>query len=159
MLADPTIRIMVYQPINAAPQKSRSTLSIVLIVVGAVVALCCVGGVAGGGFLYYTYSSNAGPVREATTTYVDDVRAGDYESAYGMLCRKIRDTTSLDDYARIQDAQLKISAYEITGVKVANRNGRTSAYVTTRMTQEETGAEFTQTFALAKENGQWRICR
>ena len=76
MLADPTIRIMVYQPINAAPQKSRSTLSIVLIVVGAVVALCCVGGVAGGGFLYYTYSSNAGPVREATTTYVDDVRAG-----------------------------------------------------------------------------------
>jgi hypothetical protein len=32
------------------------------------------------------------------------------------------------------------------------------AYVTTRMTQEETGAEFTQTFPLVKEDGQWRIC-
>ena len=158
MRAVPTIRGMVYQPMIAPPPKSRNTLSIVLIVAGAVLALCCVGGVAGGIFLYHTYSSNAGPVREATTTYVDDVLAGDYDGAYGMLCRKVRDTTSLDDYARIQEAQLKISAYKITGVRINNTNGRLIAYVTTRMTQEETGAEFTQTFPLVKEDGQWRIC-
>lgn len=149
---------MVYQPMYAPPPKPRNRTTIVLIVVGAVLALCCLGGVAGGIAIYHEYSSNAGPVREATTTYVDEVRAGDYASAYGMLCSQMRGRLSVDDYARTQEAQLKISGYEITGVQVVDQNGRVTAYATTRMTQEETGAAFTQTFPLVKENGQWRIC-
>jgi hypothetical protein len=150
---------MVYPQMVVPAPKPRNTLRIVLIVVGAVLAVCCLGGVAGGFFLFRTYSNNAGPARDATTAYVDDVRAGDYPGAYGMLCQKMRDTMSLDEYTRTQSAQLKIGTYKIVGVRVNTYNGHLSAVVTVQMTQEQTGAGFTQGFPLVKEDGQWRICQ
>jgi hypothetical protein len=90
--------------------------------------------------------------------YVDEVMAGDYEAAYGRLCAKVRGTTTLADFTRIQAAQLKVTGYEISGVSVANFNGRVTATVTAQMTQE-TGATFVQSFPLVKEDGAWRICQ
>jgi hypothetical protein len=75
-----------------------------------------------------------------------------------MLCRKLRDTITLDRYTSTQAAQLKISGYKIIGVRINNRNGRVSAAVSMQMTQEQTGAEFNQTIPLIKEDGRWRIC-
>jgi hypothetical protein len=75
--------------------------------------------------------------------YVDEVMAGDYEAAYGRLCAKVRGTTTLADFTRIQAAHF---------------NGRVTATVTAQMTQE-TGATFVQSFPLVKEDGAWRICQ
>jgi hypothetical protein len=151
---------MTYEPLMVPPPppKRRSTLRIVLIVVAVVLAVCCLGGGGVGFWLYRTYQNSAGPARETTVSYVDEVRAGDYTAAYGRLCAKVRAVTSQEEFARIQSAQLKVTSYEISGVSVSNYNGRVQAAVTARMTQE-TGATFVQTFPLVKEDGEWRICQ
>ncbi|HET6212901.1 MAG TPA: hypothetical protein VFE14_08525 [Micromonosporaceae bacterium] len=148
---------MVYEPAPAQPTRSRSTTRIVLIVVGSVLAVCCLCGIAGGIYLYNTYNNSAGPARAATRAYLDDVLAGNYSGAYGQLCARTRATTSEAEYTRIQRAQVKITKYDLVGVTIGNYNGRTGATVTARLTQD-TGAEFTQTFPLVKENGDWRVC-
>jgi hypothetical protein len=107
--------------------------------------------------LYRTYQAASGPASDSVRGYIDDVRAGDYPGAYGRLCEKSRTATTLQEYTRIQAAQLKITSYEIVGVHVTNSNGRVSAVVTTTMVQE-TGLNFVQTFRLVKEDGNWRVC-
>jgi hypothetical protein len=129
-----------------------------MIVVAAVLAVCCLGGLGGGIWLYRAYNNNAGPARDTTTAYIDDVQAGKYQSAYGRLGKKVRDTISQEEYIRVQSAQLKIKNYEVEGVSISSHNGRVSATVTVRMVQE-TGAEFSQTIPLLKEDGEWRICQ
>ncbi|MGC5021675.1 DUF4878 domain-containing protein [Micromonospora sp. DT47] len=148
---------MTYQPIPVPPRNNSRTLRTVLIVVGAVLAVCCVGGVVGGFFLYSTVKEAVGPARDATTSYLDAVRAGDHQRAYDLLCRQNREETSLADFARRQETQPRLADYEIGGLNVTNTNGRTRGTATVRMTTE-TGAETTQVFTLVKEDGAWRIC-
>jgi len=153
-----TIAAMAYEPIMVPPPKRRSTLRVVLIVVAAVLSVCCLGGVIGGVYLYRTYQDSAGPAREETTAYIDEVLAGNYEAAYGRLCAKVRDVTSQADFARVQAAQPKMTSYEISTVAVSNFNGRVTATVTVQMTQE-TGAPYVHILPLVKEDGQWRVCQ
>lgn len=84
--------------------------------------------------------------------------AGRYESAYGRMCERTRNSVTQEEFVRIQSAQLKVTDYEVGGVTVSNFNGRVQATVTVQMTQE-TGAAFTQTFPLTKEDGEWRVCQ
>ncbi|MEJ3750205.1 DUF4878 domain-containing protein [Actinomycetes bacterium KLBMP 9797] len=140
------------------PLKPRRTGRIALIIVGAVLAVCCLGGGGIGLWTYLSYRDAAGPAREATRAFVDDVMAGRYESAYGRMCERTRESTTQEEFTRIQSAQLKVTSYEISGVSVSNLNGRVQAAVTAQMTQE-TGAAFTQTFPLIKEDGEWRVCQ
>ena len=149
---------MTYEPMLVPPPKPNRTTRTVLIVIAAVLAVCCLGGACGGFWLYRTYTNNAGPARDATVAYLDDVLAGDYQGAYGQLCEEVRDATTQEEYTRIQSAQLKVRSYEIDGVFVSNTNGRVSATVTVQMIQE-TGARFTHTFTLVKESGDWHPCQ
>jgi hypothetical protein len=142
---------------RTAPKSNRTT-RVVLIIVAAVLAACCLGGLGGGFWLYRTYTDNAGPVRNAAVAYIDDVQAGNYHSAYGRLCKEVRDHRSQEEYVRVQSAQLKIKSYEIQGVSISSHNGRVSAAVTVRMVQE-TGAVFSQTIPMLKENGEWHVCQ
>jgi hypothetical protein len=143
---------------RASDREARRTRRTVLIIVAVVLAVCSLGGLAGGFWLYRTYQDAAGPARSATVAYIDDVRAGNYQSAYGRLCTSVRESTPREEYIRIQSAQLKIESYEVEGVSVSSYNGRVSATVTVRLAQE-TGAELSQTFPLLKEDGEWRICQ
>lgn len=139
-------------------RRASRTTRTVLIVVGAVLAVCCLGGLGGGIWLYFGYRDAAGPARSVAVAYIDDVRAAHYERAYGRLCKNVRDDTSQEEYVRIQSAQLKIKSYTVEGVSVSNYNGRVSAAVTVRMVQE-TGAVFSQSIPLVKEDGEWRVCQ
>lgn len=136
----------------------RRTGRTVLIVIGAVLAACCLGGGGFGLWMYNKYRDSAGPAREATVAFVDDVIAGRYESAYGRMCQRARDSVTQEEFSRIQSAQVKVTRYEIGGVVVSNFNGRVQASVTAHLTQE-TGATFTQTFPLIEEDGEWRVCQ
>ncbi|WP_173062547.1 Rv0361 family membrane protein [Phytohabitans houttuyneae] len=149
---------MTYEPIFTPAPKPRRTARTVLIVVGAVLAVCCVGGAVGGFALFRSVSNAIEPARDAATSYVDDVRAGDYPSAYGRLCQEVRDTTTLEDFTRAMSAGPRIQSYEINGVNVSNFNGRSTATVTARMTQDS-GATLIQVFPLVKEDGEWRVCQ
>ncbi|MCX4388196.1 DUF4878 domain-containing protein [Micromonospora peucetia] len=149
---------MTYQPMPVPTPKPNRTLRTVLIVVAAVVALCCLGGLGGGFWLYRTYDNAAGPAREATAAYLDDVRAGDYQAAYGRLCERVREVTTPEEFTRVQSAQEKIRSYKFTGTSVSNNNGRVRGNVTVRIVKE-TGAELTQSVPLVKESGEWRVCQ
>lgn len=149
---------MTYAPIPPPAPKANRTTRIVLIVIAIVLAVCCLCGLGGGLWLYRTYDDNAKPARDATTAYIDDIRAGDYPGAYGRLCEKVRRSTTQEEFIRIQSVQLKIRSYEVSGTNVSNYNGRVGAAVTVRMVQE-TGAQLTQTFPLVKESGEWRVCQ
>ncbi|WBB65541.1 DUF4878 domain-containing protein [Micromonospora sp. WMMD812] len=149
---------MTYEPILVTEQRPRRTGRTVLIVVAVILALCCVGGAVGGFFLYGFYRDNAGPAREAATTYVDDVRAGNYQVAYGRLCTEARAATTQEEFVRIQSAQPKIRSYETVGVNVSNVNGQIRADVSMRMVRES-GAQVTQVFPLVRERGEWRVCQ
>ncbi|MEV4480457.1 Rv0361 family membrane protein [Micromonospora coxensis] len=147
---------MTYEPVMASRRNNRG-LRIALIVVGVVVALCCVGSAVGGYFVYGTVKETVGPVSEATTSYLDAVRAGDHQRAYGQLCRERRGRTSLVEFTRQQEAQPRVVGYEVGGVNVTNTNGRVRGSATVRLTTE-TGSTSTQVFSLVKEDGAWRIC-
>lgn len=136
----------------------RRTGRTVLIVLAIVLAACCLCGGGIGLWAYNGYRDSAGPAREATTAFVEDVIAGRYESAYGRMCERTRKSVTREEFIRIQSAQLKVTDYEIGGVTVSNFNGRVQATVTVQMTQE-TGAAFTQTFPLTKEDGEWHVCQ
>ncbi|MEH1168072.1 hypothetical protein V6V47_22075 [Micromonospora sp. CPCC 205539] len=150
---------MTYEPMPVPTPKASRTTRTVLIVVAVVLALCCLCGVGGGTWLYRTYNNAAGPAREATTAYLDDLMAANYDGAYGRLCQKSRDAVTRADFTRVQSAQLKIRSYEVTGVYVANYNGKVRAEVTVRYIQDTTGAQATQVLPLVKEGGQWRPCQ
>ncbi|MEH0983126.1 Rv0361 family membrane protein [Micromonospora sp. CPCC 205556] len=148
---------MTYQPIPVPPRDNRRTLRIVLIVVGVVLAVCCLGGAVGGFFLYGAAKEAVGPVREATTGYLDAVRAGDHQRAYELLCREERERTSRADFDRRQAAEPRLVDYDIAGLTVNNTNGRVRGTATVRLTTE-TGGESTRVLTLVKEDGAWRLC-
>ncbi|GLY23388.1 DUF4878 domain-containing protein [Micromonospora sp. NBRC 101691] len=148
---------MTYQPIPA-PSAPRRTTRNVLIAVGVVLVLCCLGGSISGFWIYRSVSDAVAPVSDSTTTYLDAVRRGDHSTAYGQLCAPMRNRVSEADFTRMQAAQPRLSDYDITGVHVANTNGRTEGTATVRLTQEN-GTETTQIFRLVKEDGAWRVCQ
>ncbi|MEU6073633.1 DUF4878 domain-containing protein [Micromonospora sp. NPDC047074] len=148
---------MTYQPMPAPAPKSGRTTRTILIVVAVVLAVCCAGGVGGGFWLYRTYDSAAEPARDATSAYLDDVRAGNYQAAYGRLCASTRDVTTPEEFTRVQSAQAKITSYTFSGTNVSNHNGQVRGVVTVRIVQE-TGAEVTWSIPLVKEGGEWRVC-
>ncbi|SCG52449.1 Rv0361 family membrane protein [Micromonospora coxensis] len=147
---------MTYEPATA-PRSNRRTLRIVLVVVGVVLALCCVGGAVGGYLVYGAVKEAVGPVSDATTSYLDAVRAGDHQRAYGLLCRERRERTPLAEFTRQQEAQPRLVGYEVGGVNVTTTNGRVRGSATVRLTTE-TGSASTQVFTLVKEDGAWRVC-
>ncbi|MGK5440991.1 Rv0361 family membrane protein [Micromonospora sp. URMC 105] len=148
---------MTYQPIRVPPRDNRRTLRIVLIVVGVVLALCCLGGTVGGFFLYGAAKEAVGPAREATTSYLDAVRAGDHQRAYELLCREERERTSLADFGRRQAAEPRLVDHDIAGLTVNNTNGQVRGTATVRLTTE-TGGASTRVLTLVKEDGAWRLC-
>jgi len=142
----------------APPVKRGNNTRTILIVVGSVLALCCILGVIGGVFFFRTLSESMEPAQGAATAYVDDLMAGNYSSAYGRMCDKVHQRVSEAEYTRIQSAQLKIRSYKIVGTNIRTVNATTTATVSMRMVQAETGMEFTQGIFLLKERGQWRVC-
>ncbi|MFJ6198571.1 hypothetical protein [Micromonospora sp. NPDC092111] len=147
---------MTYQPIPAAPRGNR-TLRTVLVVVGIVLAVCCVGGAVGGWFIYGAAKDTLTPVREATTTYLDAVRAGDHQRAYDQLCARERERTTAAEFAQRQTTQPRLVGYDVDGVHVNNTNGLVRGTVTVRLTTDGGGTR-TQVFTLLKEDGAWRVC-
>ncbi|WP_346538496.1 hypothetical protein [Micromonospora sp. DPT] len=148
---------MTYQPIPVPPRDNRRTLRIVLIVVGAVLAVCCLGGVVGGFFVYGAAKEAVGPVREATTSYLDALRSGDHQRAYDLLCRAERERTSLAEFRRRWEAEPRLVDYDVAGLTVNNTNGRVRGTATVRLTTA-TGGTSTQVLTLVKEDGAWRLC-
>ncbi|WP_444544531.1 Rv0361 family membrane protein [Rhizocola hellebori] len=148
---------MTFEP-PPPPVRPRNNVRTILIVVGIVLVLCCGGAIVGGIFLFRTVAEATGPAQQAATKYVDEVMAGDYSTAYASLCSKLRAQRTEAEFTRVQAAQLKISSYRVIGTNVTTRNTTVTAIVTMRLTQAETGAEFTQGFPLLKENGQWHVC-
>ena len=84
---------------RGSDREARRTTRPLLIIIAAVLAVCCLGGLGGGFWLYRTFQDAAGPARSATAAYIDDVRAGNYQSAYGRLCKQARDSTSQEEYS------------------------------------------------------------
>ncbi|MEU2614655.1 hypothetical protein ABZ570_24195 [Micromonospora sp. NPDC007271] len=149
---------MTYQPMmGPPPQKSRTT-RVVLTVVGVVLALCCVGGSIGGFFIYRAAKDALGPARTTVDTYAGALVSQDYPTAYGQLCRELRDRFSQDDFVRQQSDGTPLDGYEIVGLNVQNTNGRAYGSATVRYTMRQ-GMPTTQTYRLTKEDGNWRICQ
>ncbi|HZM80107.1 MAG TPA: hypothetical protein VFC19_30605 [Candidatus Limnocylindrales bacterium] len=148
---------MTYTP-PAPPVKRGNNTRTILIVVGVVLGLCCVLGVIGGVFFFRTVGGEMEPVRSAATAYVDDVMAGNYSGAYARMCDKVHRRISEADYTRTQSAQLKIKSYQVVGTNIRTINSTTTATVSMRMVQAETGLEYTQGIFLLKERGQWWVC-
>ncbi|SCF21066.1 Rv0361 family membrane protein [Micromonospora chokoriensis] len=150
---------MTYEPMMVPQPKPNRTTRTVLIVVAVVLAVCCAVGACGGLWFYRSVKGAVEPARVAAAGFLDDVQAGNYPGAYGRLCGEVRDTMTLEEFSRVQSAQLTISSYEIVGVNVNNYNGRVTATVTVTAVQQTTGAQFTQGLALVKENDEWRVCQ
>ncbi|MFB9234651.1 hypothetical protein ACFFWC_03740 [Plantactinospora siamensis] len=151
---------MQYEPMPAASdpvRKPKRTTRTVLIVIAAVLVVCCLGGVGGGFLVYRSYSTAAGPARDVATRYMQNIRLGDYQGAYELLCQRAQDTTTPEQFIRIQSAQPKIATYEISGTSVVSRAGEVSADVTFSV-EQQVGAKGELTIHLLKEDGEWRVC-
>ncbi|MFG2057094.1 hypothetical protein ACGFI9_24035 [Micromonospora sp. NPDC048930] len=147
---------MTYQPAMVPPRKSNTTRT-VLIVVGVVLALCCVGGVIGGFAIYHAVREATGPARTTVDTFAGALVARDYPTAYGQLCRPVRDRVSREEFVRQQSARPALTGYEIVGLNVTNNNGQVSGSASVRF-NPASGTSETQAYRLVKEDGSWRIC-
>ncbi|MEU3456411.1 hypothetical protein ABZ671_22855 [Micromonospora sp. NPDC006766] len=147
---------MTYEPAMVSPKKN--TTRTVLIVVGVVLAICCLGGVVGGFFLYGAVKDATGPAKTTVDTFAGALVSHDYPTAYGQLCGELRDRLSQDDFVRQQSNGPLLDGYEIVGLNVQNNNGRVFGSASVRYTVRQ-GMPTTQTYALTKEDGAWRICQ
>ncbi|MEU8262365.1 hypothetical protein AB0C02_17260 [Micromonospora sp. NPDC048999] len=147
---------MTYEPAMVPPKKN--TTRTVLIVVGIVLAICCMGGAIGGFFIYRAVEEATGPAKTTVDTFAGALVSHDYPTAYGQLCGGLRDRFSQDDFARQQSNGPLVDGYEIVGLNVQNNNGRVFGSASVRYTVRQ-GMPTTQTYALTKENGTWRICQ
>jgi hypothetical protein len=128
----------------------------VLIIVAVVLALCCCGGLVGGFFIKKAADA-IGPARSAASDFVGDLEEGDASSAYDRLCGDTRSRFSREQFAQGLTAQPKITGHEIVGINVMNRNGKSTATVTARLT-DRNGFNNSHVFELAKEDGDWKVC-
>ncbi|MCW3838628.1 hypothetical protein ONA70_00750 [Micromonospora yasonensis] len=148
---------MTYQPVMVPPPRKSNTTKIVLSVVGVVLALCCLGGVIGGFALYHAVQEATGPARTTVDAYAGALVARDYPTAYGQLCRPVRDRVSPDEFVRQQSARPALTGYEIVGLNVSNNNGQVRGSASVRFSPQGGTAE-TQVYPLVMEDGSWRIC-
>ncbi len=155
---------MTYPPVPPLPpqppqpeRKSGNTKRVLIIVIVAVVALCCLGGVGGGFLLFRGFQQAAGPVREAGSQYVADLRAGNWAAAYGQNCAANRRFATEQEFIAAQQAGPKATNYELVGTYVGNHNGRQTATLTYRVSYDNGGVR-THELPLVKEDGKWRPC-
>ncbi|MEV4630030.1 DUF4878 domain-containing protein [Micromonospora sp. NPDC049523] len=143
---------MAYEPIMQPPRNPIwRRLGLILV---AVVTLGCVcGGIA----LFRAFQDNSGPIRDATSRYLDDVLADDLQGAYGRMCEKAHSTMTQAEFDQIQAERHGIDRYEIVGTNISIGNGRASGSVDVRMVRV-TGEEFVQRIELVKEDDTWRVC-
>jgi hypothetical protein len=139
------------------PPKKNQTLKIVLIVLGALLVLCCIGALIAGAFGYKAFRDATGPAKSAVTGYYDDLKAGNYGSAYDRLCAESQEAVTREDFIGVQNLLPNITDYKITGVNVNNSNGKVTGSVNVTVTRERSG-ESTQTIELRKEGGDWKVC-
>jgi hypothetical protein len=147
-----------YQPVPAAPPAKRNNVKIILIVVAAIVALCCIGAAIGGFFIFRGVNDALAPPRDAAAGYAQDIKDSDYAGAYDRLCDNVKSQLTEGEFARAIADEFPIDDFEVTGTNVETVNGVSNATVTMRITPPS-GEEFTHTFPLVKEDGDWRICQ
>ena len=134
-----------------APKRSHRTLFIVL---GIVFAVCCLGGVGGGIALFTTVKGAIAPVNDAAKSYLNALRDGDVEGAYGQLCGRTRESLTLETFT---DEAPKIQSYTITGTSVSDVNGVKTGIVEATLTPRD-AIVARVTLTLVKEGGTWRVC-
>jgi hypothetical protein len=126
-------------------------------IVGAVLAVCCAGAVGGGFWLYNTVQGALDPPRDAAEDFIRDLEAGNYDGAYGRLCRQTKDRFSRARFEETVRRQPQLTGHSVAGVSVSKVNGRDSALVTAELTY--TGGRIDRhTFPLSKEDDVWRVC-
>ena len=118
----------------------------------------CLGGVIAGFFIYGAVKEATGPARTTVDTFAGALVSHDYPTAYGQLCRELRARFSQDDFVRQQSNGPSPAGYEIVGLNVQNNNGRVYGSASVRYTLRQ-GMPTTQTYALTREDGTWRICQ
>src|SRR5689334_14643862 len=104
------------------PKRKLSTTQKVIIIVAAVVVLCC--GVGGVG-LYFgirAVDNSTQPMRDAATGYLDNLKAGDYTTAYGRLCDRVRERLTPAQFASVKSAD-PLADYDVTGYRISTQNG------------------------------------
>lgn len=141
----------------APPAKSKFPWKIVLIVLGVLAVLCCIGSLIGGFFIYRAVQDATGPARNAVTGYFDDLKAGNFGSAYSRLCDETQQEVTRDDFVTVQQELPKVTDYKVVGVNINTTNGKTTGTVNVRVTRE-TGAVTTQSVELVKEGNSWKVC-
>jgi len=146
-----------YPPAVPPPKKSNQTLKIVLIIIAVLAVLCCIGAIIAGAFGYRAFRDVTGPAKDTVTGYFDDLKAGNYDSAYDRLCAETQSTVTREDFVAFQSVLPAVIDYKIVGVNIHNTNGKTYATVDVRVTRER-GGEVTQTVQLLKEGGKWKVC-
>ncbi len=97
--------------------------------------------------------------RAAALAYLDFIRADDYHSAYDRQCAKIHVRLSESEFTAFQSVQRfgeRIHSYTVAGTSLQQRDGRTTADVTFRVTDPVSPLPFT--FHLVVEDGEWKVC-
>ncbi len=145
-----------WDPYQQPQPKKRSVVKIVIISAVAVVVLC--GGTVATGlyFIYRTVDNATQPMRDAASGYLNDVRAANYETAYGRLCGRVRDQYSQAEFVAAVSAK-PLNGYKIVGFNVANRNGLADGDVTIERTNTD-GTRERHIIPMVKEGETWRVC-
>jgi hypothetical protein len=144
-------------PTAAPPQKSNQTLKIVLIVGGALLVLCCIGAILAGVFGVKAFTEATLPPKRAVSGYYDDLKAGNYGSAYDRICSETRQHVTREDFTDVQNLLPHVTDYKVTNVDVKTVNGHTTGTASVQVNRER-GGETNQTVRLVKEGGHWKVC-
>jgi diaminopimelate epimerase len=139
------------------PPPPKKTWRTVLIVVGAVVVLCCVGAGVGGFFLFKNVKDATAPAAAAAERFVTSLEQGDTDGAYAQLCGDTQRNYTKAVFADGVAKQPKIKSHKLSGINVANMNGRSTGVANMALTLDS-GFTDQHSFPLLKESGTWKVC-
>ena len=94
--------------------------------------------------------------RSTASSYLSDLRDGNYANAYSRLCALDQGSVSEDRFAAAFDARHPTS-FRITGTNYHDNNGFKSAEVRFDEAASD-GSSGAQTLLLIRESGDWRVC-
>jgi Domain of unknown function (DUF4878) len=143
--------------VTAPPKKSNQALKIILIVGGILLVLCCIGAILAGAFGFKAFRDATGSAKAAVTGYYDDLKSGDYDSAYDRICSETQQQVTREDFTDVQNLLPHITDHKVTSLNITSVNGRTTGTAQIQVTRDR-GGETTQTVRLIKEDGDWKVC-
>lgn len=122
---------------------------------GLALVLCCIGGLVGiGGLMVTTVQAINEQAQKTVGSYLDALRAEEYDDAYDLLCDSVQGEESKEEFASRVASEPRVASFQLSDPEIANR------IIVPARIQFADGDADTLRFVLERDNqtGTFEVC-